>query len=726
MNQRMRNFIFLAFALVWLCVETQAQRIYGGQIDRQIQGQTPEAYSYRIGCTFFADKAGYDALPNRLRFGIYRKKDNAFIQEFFADKNSDISGSKSAFSCNKSSKTDYLFVRYNQNLILKPTVFSDPDGYYIINDPVGNRNPTNNVASSQIVLYHWFSPQYLWEYFDASEPGKITPQWAPDSYNYFCTNVEANFSLQIQAVPLVSTLNRTNYTLMVQNTAPLMGGLNGTAPYRSVDWKAGYSESQMLPGGNFLVPVTYFISPQGLADLQISARPLKAGVYSIGFIVKHSRNGVPLSEIYREYQIQVDDCPPPPPANIRVSQVNKPAVIASARVCDGKSVQLNAGANQPNITYEWSKDGKVIAGQKDSTLVVKEEGTYSVQLTKKESCFPSTSPPAFITIVPNPKVLIESSVPSGLLCPGGSLKLSTLTSEPFVKYQWRRDTVAIASATDSTYKVTQVGNYTVEVIDQNGCKGESKTFLIKADSSVKVIMQALPVKCSNDTSLVKLEGTPVGGKFSGNGVTANKFSPKSAGAGTHKIAYLLDDPKACVVGTAEQTATVLSSPALELGPDQFISSIGGVQLNQNNVLANDFNFQWTPPIGLSSSTVSSPYADPDQTTTYQLTVSGTNGCISKDTITIGIVHGVYIPDAFTPNGDGVNDLWEPKGLEEFPDVEIQVFDRWGHAIYSFSKNNRKPFDGLYNGTSLPSGNYVYQILTQPEGHTYRGSLLLLR
>lgn len=719
----MRTSIFLVFGLVWLCLETQAQRIFGGQIDRRTQ--STDAYSYGIGCTFFADQAGYEALPARLRFGIYRKKDNAFIREFFADKSNDVSTSKSATSCDKNDKTEYLFVRYNHNLILKPEDFPDADGYYIVNDPVDNRNPTANVASSQIVLYHWFSPRYLWEYFDTLEPGKTTPQWTPDSFNYFCTNQETNFSLQVVSVPLKTGLGG-DYTIALENAPPLTGGIAGTQPYRSVDWKAGFSGSQQLPGGNFRLPAMFFITAQGAANLQVSAKPLKEGVYSVGFMIKHSRNGVPLSEIYREYQIKVKDCLPPPPAAIRISQVNRPTVAASARVCDGKSVQLNAGAGQPNITFEWSKDGTVIAGQTDSVLVVKEEGAYSVVLTKKGACTANTSPPAFITIVPNPKVLTESSVPSGLLCPGSSLKLSTLTSEPIANYQWFRDSVTIANAKDSTYQVTQVGMYTVEVIDQNGCLGQSAPLVIKADSNVSVSMTAIPVRCSNDTSLVLLSGTPAGGKFSGDGVTANRFSPKTAGAGTHQITYLLEDPKACIAGSAAQTATVLASPPLDLGPDQFIASTGGVQLNQAGTFTNDDSFQWTPSGGLSSSTISSPYANPNQTTTYQLTISGTNGCKSTDTITVAIVQGVHIPDVFTPNGDGINDTWEPKGLEEFPDVDIQVFDRWGHAIYRFTKSNRQPFDGTLNGTSLPAGNYAYQIITQAKGHTYRGNLLLLR
>ncbi len=723
----MRRFILLVIGLLGAFGGVRAQRIYGGQIGRQFQS-TNVGYTYSVSCTFFADKAGYDALPARLRFGIYRKKDNVFMREFYADKSNDISNGKSIVSCDKSRKTDYVFVRYSQNLILTPQDFPDADGYYMVNDPVGTRNPTDNVASSQIVLYHWFSPQYLWEYFDTSEPAKTSPHWVSDSYNYFCTNEDTNFSLQVVSEPLKSGINNTNYNLVLQNVAPLTGNPNGPLPFRKVDWKAGFSENQMLPGGNFRVPVPpHVINAGSLINLLISAKITKAGTYSVGFILQHSRNGVLLSETYREYEIEVENCLPAPPANIRISQVGRPAVLASARVCDGKAVQLNAGANRPNVSYEWFKNGEAVAGQKDSTLVVKEEGTYTVKLTQRGACLPRTSDPAFITVVPNPKVLIESAVPGGLLCPGGSLRLSTLTSEPFVKYQWSRDSIPVAAATDSAFTVTQVGKYAVTIIDQNGCQGASTPFTVKADSSIKVEMNPIPAQCSNDTTWVHLVGLPAGGKFSGKGVTADRFSPKTAGEGNHLITYLLDDPKACVTGNAAQTASVFLSPSVELGPDQYVSSKVGVQLNKNNPFNNNFSFQWTPPLGLDSPATPSPQATPDQTTTYQLTVSTADGCFTKDTITVVVVRSVHIPDVFTPNGDGINDTWDLRGLDEYPEAEIQVFDRWGHVIYYFSKNNKQPFDGTFNGTSLPTGNYPYSVSTSDaKGHVYRGSLFILR
>jgi gliding motility-associated-like protein len=724
----MRFFVGFLFLLFLGLSSAEAQRIYGGQIDRRIMdASNPKPYSYGVGCTFFTDKAGYDALPSKLRFGVYRKKDNQLMQEYFADKSTDVSGSNSATSCDKSSKTEYLFVRYNYNLTLKPQDFSDTDGYYIVNAPVGPRNPTDNIVSSDIVLYHWFSPAYLWEYFEPAEAGKTTPQWVPDSYNYFCANAETNFSLQVASVPLKTGLTRNNFNLVISNTAPLTGS-TGSVPYRKIDWKSGFSESQMLPGTNFNLPPLppNIFGGQGITNIVISAKPTRKGVFSVGFLLQHSRSGVKLSETYREYQIEVEDCLTPPPANIRISEVNRPNVPASAVVCEGKSVQLNAGANEPNVTYEWKKDGVVISGQKDSVLVVNQQGSYVVTLKKKGSCSAIESIPKAITIVANPTVTTTTATTDNFICPNKSLAVSALPSDKNVKYQWLRDSIPLPNANATSYNITQTGSYAVVVTDANGCIGQSKPFEIKVFTAANISLQAIPNKCSDDTASVLLIGTPQGGAFSGKGVSNGKFVPAVAGAGLHEIIYTLKDDNSCINGTAKQSAEVWAIPTVDLGPDQDISQNTSVQLNTRGNLGAKYTYQWTPPTDLDNPTSATPFASPDKTTTYSLKITDTNGCFNRDSITIGLIRGVHIPDVFTPNGDGLNDTWEIRGLEEFASSQVVVYDRWGHAIFETDQTKKAKFDGTYNGTALPTGSYAYVIQTFPNGHSYRGKLLIMR
>lgn len=91
-----------------------------------------------------------------------------------------------------------------------------------------------------------------------------------------------------------------------------------------------------------------------------------------------------------------------------------------------------------------------------------------------------------------------------------------------------------------------------------------------------------------------------------------------------------------------------------------------------------------------------------------------------------LVHNwVKIPNAFTPNGDGVNDQWLIEGIHLFPDAKINVFNRWGQIIYS-SRGNGEPWDGTLNNNQLPSGTYFYTIELDSNNEPYTGLVTIVR
>ena len=93
-------------------------------------------------------------------------------------------------------------------------------------------------------------------------------------------------------------------------------------------------------------------------------------------------------------------------------------------------------------------------------------------------------------------------------------------------------------------------------------------------------------------------------------------------------------------------------------------------------------------------------------------------------ITIGS-SGVIIPNTFTPNNDGINDLWAIKGLDSYPDVLVQVFTRYGQKVFE-SKGYSQYFDGKLGGTNLPAGVYYYIINLNSKCSLLSGSLTIIR
>ena len=97
----------------------------------------------------------------------------------------------------------------------------------------------------------------------------------------------------------------------------------------------------------------------------------------------------------------------------------------------------------------------------------------------------------------------------------------------------------------------------------------------------------------------------------------------------------------------------------------------------------------------------------NRTDTYEVRVVDENGCEAISEIYIEFID-IEIPNFFTPDGDGKNDIWTPINIEIYPDIFIKVYDRYGRIIYRF-KDNQDGWDGLYNNTELPSGDYWYII-----------------
>jgi len=138
-------------------------------------------------------------------------------------------------------------------------------------------------------------------------------------------------------------------------------------------------------------------------------------------------------------------------------------------------------------------------------------------------------------------------------------------------------------------------------------------------------------------------------------------------------------------------------------------------------------YDWSPTAGLSANGIPDPIASPIETTVYTLTTR-INGCEFSDQVRVNVVRRISPPNTITPNGDGINDIWEVPGIADYPGAEVTIFDRWGQVVYR-STGYREPWDGTNGGKELPVGTYYYHIqLNQLEGRgaPYTGFISIVR
>jgi gliding motility-associated-like protein len=144
-------------------------------------------------------------------------------------------------------------------------------------------------------------------------------------------------------------------------------------------------------------------------------------------------------------------------------------------------------------------------------------------------------------------------------------------------------------------------------------------------------------------------------------------------------------------------------------------------------------YSWTPCKYLTDCQISNPKVYPRTNMSYIVTVTSALGCTDSDTIYVKYIDpsiNLHIPNAFTPNNDGVNDLFSPLvSLQGNINAEWKLFNRFGNLIYS-TNNNTDRWNGNYNGQPQPPGNYTYMINFKTgnscPARLYKGTVLLIR
>lgn len=171
-----------------------------------------------------------------------------------------------------------------------------------------------------------------------------------------------------------------------------------------------------------------------------------------------------------------------------------------------------------------------------------------------------------------------------------------------------------------------------------------------------------------------------------------------------------------VVASSEPLISFASNPSIFYGSNTRLSPI---------VNGDVISYSWSPSVGLSDPSIKNPVASPPVTTTYTLTAVAPGGCVVSTDVTVKVVGQIVIPNVFTPNGDGVNDLWDIAHISDYPGCTVDVFSRGGQLVFH-SMGYSKPWEGIYNGNKLPTGPYYYVIDLKDGRQKISGQVTLIR
>jgi gliding motility-associated-like protein len=137
------------------------------------------------------------------------------------------------------------------------------------------------------------------------------------------------------------------------------------------------------------------------------------------------------------------------------------------------------------------------------------------------------------------------------------------------------------------------------------------------------------------------------------------------------------------------------------------------------------SFLWAPSIDFPNPTMLRPTLTVMHDQRYLLTAVGPGGCMAFDEMTVYMLKPVVVVNAFSPNGDGINDRWEIPNLSKYPGATVDVFNRYGQKVFT-STGYGTPWDGKFNGQSLPVATYYYIITLKNGFPPVTGSITIIK
>jgi gliding motility-associated-like protein len=332
-----------------------------------------------------------------------------------------------------------------------------------------------------------------------------------------------------------------------------------------------------------------------------------------------------------------------------------------------------------------------------------------------------------VDVTVNPLPVVQT-IADTTICTAQNITLSTTGAQT---YSWNPaiglNNPNIASP---VFSGTTGQTYTVTGTDINGCKNtDVVTIMISSPDSLKA-PPSFSICGQQTIQLDGNNGTRVSYLWSPATYLSNAtiINPLANPPQTTLYTLVVTDNNCGFDSTFTTLLTVLPGPAVNAGKSNDIDCA-----NHSATLfaSGGDQYTWSPSTGLSSTTIPNPVAKPASTQKYTVYVKNAAGCSNTDSVTVFVNNTAslarYMPNAFTPNGDGNNDCFGLKSWMYIEHLQFFIFNRYGEQVFGTANPNRC-WDGMYKGKPALAGAYVYviQAKTACGLEEQKGSFLLIR
>ncbi|HYV90352.1 MAG TPA: gliding motility-associated C-terminal domain-containing protein, partial [Chitinophagales bacterium] len=396
-------------------------------------------------------------------------------------------------------------------------------------------------------------------------------------------------------------------------------------------------------------------------------------------------------------------------------------IVGPITACVGDTVNYHT-TFLAGTYYAWTGTllNIVDTANNEVTVVFDSAGVAHLDLFALNECGQNSGTKT-ITVNPSPDV---TAPPDTNICPG-TLVVLNATSTTATSYSWYGNGSLISTTNPISAYPSDTTMYVVTALNSFNCD-KSDTTIVTVFTAVSAEADSIDVSCfgANDGSLnaIVLSGTPPFQYLWTTDPAQTTSFVTDLVAGGYTV-YVTD-----ANGCMDTASTLINEPpsmilSITTTPESFWQA--------NDATATVFVSGGTLPYIYDWSTDPTQYlptANSLAPGTYTVIVTDSNGCKVMDTVTITEAPNIFaVPNAFTPNGDGLNDIFIPN-QQNLATMQMLIFNRWGQMIFA-STDVKKGWDGRFNGIEEEVGTYVYQIkATFLDGTPVeeKGNLILLR
>lgn len=400
--------------------------------------------------------------------------------------------------------------------------------------------------------------------------------------------------------------------------------------------------------------------------------------------------------------------------------------------CLGSEITFNDSSYSLFSTYAsslWTFHDNSTSTDKQPKHTYTEAGSFTVTLISTSARGCTDTVITSVNVVPLPKIKVKDTV----ICLNDT---ATLSPTGGTTYTWTPDpTISCTSCTNPKIYPLVPTTYYVTGVDENGCSN-TDTVDVGIKTKTELILPPAAEICAEDSLRLLASGAFY---YSWSPATnLNKTdvpNPVAYFTAATNITYtVIGSEGKCIPDTASINVTVHPLPVMNAGPDMQMLAGTPVILNGSGTDAKTFS--WSPEDNLSCADCYTPTASPTVTTIYTLKGISEYGCVDSDQVTVYVFcdqSQLFIPNTFTPNGDGRNDVFYPHGKGINKVTAFRVYNRWGQVVFEkndFNINDKdQGWDGTFKGEFLSPDTFVYIIeATCDNGNkiTWKGDITLIR